>query len=375
MVEPVTGIPMLDLAAEHAPLHDGLQRALARVLESNWFILGEEVAALERELASDLRIAHAVGVSSGSDALLSMLMACGVRSGDEVVTTPYSFFATVEAILRLGATPIFADVDADTLNLDPGLASERIGPRTRAVVTVHLFGRLARTARLRQACSAAGIPLLEDAAQAIGAWDFEGGHRVSVGGLGRGAALSFFPSKNLGGFGDGGMVITNDPELAAQIKRLRSHGTSDKVRHEVVGGNFRLDEIQAALLRVKLPHLARWSAERRGIAEAYRQRLAGLPLKAPPPGEGCVWNQFVIRVEAARRGALVRHLADRGIASGVYYPIPFHLQPPLVALGHRPGEFPIAEQAAKEALALPIFPSLSLRSMDRIVSAIVDFFG
>jgi dTDP-4-amino-4,6-dideoxygalactose transaminase len=374
MVSPVDRIPMLDLEAEHAPLRPALEAAVLRVLDSNRFILGEEVAAFEGEIGAALGVGHAVGVSSGTDALLALLMAAGVGTGDEVVTTPYSFFATVEAILRLGAKPVFADVDPDTLNLDPELAAQRIGSRTKAVVVVHLFGRLARAGRLREACSAAGIPLVEDAAQAIGAWETDGESRRTAGTIGRGAALSFFPSKNLGGFGDGGVVLTSDDALAAQIRRLRSHGTSDKVRHDVVGGNFRLDEIQAALLRVKLPHLGRWSERRRGLAEDYRRRLAGLPIRLPPAGQGCVWNQFVIRVPSGRRAALAEYLGDRGIASGIYYPIPLHLQPPLARLGHRPGEFPIAEQAAQETLALPIYPDLGDDRLARVADAVAGFF-
>lgn len=365
---------MLDLETQHAPLKGDLRVAAARVLDSNTFILGGEVADFERETALALGARRAVGVSSGSDALLALLMACGVGPGDEVVTTPYTFFATVEAIVRVGARPVFADIDPNTLNLAPELALERLGPRTRAVVIVHLFGRMARTDGLGEACARMGIPLLEDAAQAIGARGLAGDRPCSIGGVGRAAALSFFPTKNLGGFGDGGMVVTNDTELADQVARLRSHGASRKNRHEAVGGNFRLDELQAALLRVKLPHLAQWSAERRRLAEAYRRGLDGLALHLPPADEGCVWNQFVVRAAADRRQALAGHLAARGIASEVYYPIPMHLQPALATLGHRPGEFPVAERTAREALALPIFPGLGEARLQRVVSAIANFF-
>jgi dTDP-4-amino-4,6-dideoxygalactose transaminase len=359
-------IPMLDLGAQHAPLRDDLLRAAARVVASNRFVAGGEGAAFERALAAELAVAHAVGVSSGSDALLAMLMACGVGPGDEVVTTPYSFFATVEAVVRLGARPVFADVDPDTLNLDPLRAAERIGPSTKAVVTVHLFGRTARADALRGACAGAGIPLLEDAAQAIGA--------DGVGKIGRAAALSFFPSKNLGGFGDGGMVVTDDGELAAQVRLLRNHGATSKLEHAAVGGNFRLDEIQAAMLGVKLPHLAAWTGARRRIAALYRRRLEDLPLGLPPEDEGCVWNQFVIRVGAERRPALIEHLAGRGVATAVYYPRPLHLQPALMGLGHRAGDFPHAERAAQEVLALPIYPELLDESVARVTDAVAEFF-
>lgn len=357
-------IPLLDLGLLHAPLGEALQAAAARVLASGRFILGEEGAAFERELADELGFRAAIGVSSGTDALLALLMAAGVGPGDEVVTTPYSFFATAEAIVRLGARPVFADVDPETLNLDPETAIARLGARTRAVLVVHLFGRAAPLGLLRTACAAAEVPLLEDAAQAVGA--------AGVG-VGWGAALSFFPSKNLGGFGDGGAVITNDLALAARLRRLRNHGSSEKLRHEQIGGNFRLDELQAALLRVKLPQLGRWTAARRRLAARYREQLADLPIGLPPPDAGCVWNQLVIRVGGGRRPALRRHLEARGIASAVYYETPLHLQPALAFLGHRAGDFPCAERAADEALALPIFPGLSDDGVARVAAALSDF--
>jgi dTDP-4-amino-4,6-dideoxygalactose transaminase len=359
------GIPLLDLAALHGPLRDDLHAAVFRVLASGRFILGPEGVAFERELAAELGFAEAVGVSSGTDALVALLMASGVGPGGEVVTTPYSFFATAEAIVRVGARPVFADIDAETMNLDSEAAKARIGARTQAVLTAHLFGRGARTAPLQAACAAAGIPLLEDAAQAIGATGV---------GTGWGAALSFFPSKNLGGFGDGGAVVTNDADLAKRIRVLRSHGATEKMRHERIGGNFRLDELQAALLRVKLPYLARWTAERRRLAEMYRYRLTGLPLLLPPPDAGCVWNQFVIRVPAERRAALQRALAVSGISSAIYYPTPLHLQPALAFMEHRSGDFPNAERAADESLALPIFNGLSDVELAGVTDAVAGFF-
>jgi len=305
------------------------------------------------------------------------LMAAGVGPGHEVVTTPYSFFATVEAIVRLGARPVFADVDPDTLNVDPELAAARLTGRTRAVVVVHLFGRLARTGPLAAACAARGIPLIEDAAQAIGARAVVGSSEAAgrCGALGAGAALSFFPSKNLGGFGDGGMVLTPDERLAGQIRLLRNHGAEGKLRHVAIGGNFRLDELQAALLRVKLPGLEGWSAERRRIAARYRTLLAELPLRLPPWDAGAVWNQFVVGVPDGRRSALIAHLDRRGIATAIYYPLPLHLQPALAQLGHRAGDFPHAERAAQETLALPIFPELGDERLSRIAAAVADFFG
>jgi dTDP-4-amino-4,6-dideoxygalactose transaminase len=363
-------IPTQDLVAHNQPLRSELQAAMWRVLVSGRYIDGPEVAAFEREAAAALEVAHAVGVSSGTDAILALLMACGVDAGDEVVTTPFSFFASAGGIVRLGATPIFADIEADTLNLDAELAASRIGPRTRAVLTVHLFGRSARTEPLELACGAAGIPLLEDAAQAIGARR-EG---RPVGTIGRAAALSFFPSKNLGGFGDGGMIITGDAGLAARLRRLRVHGAQPRYHHELVGGNFRLDELQAALLRVKLPHLAGWSARRAQIARRYRAGLAGLPIALPPEDPGCVWNQFVIRVPDGRRDALRLHLASRKIASAIYYPQPLHLQPCFAQLGYRRGDCPQAERACAEVLALPIYPELAPAAIDRVCDVIRGLF-
>jgi dTDP-4-amino-4,6-dideoxygalactose transaminase len=358
-------IPFVDLSALHEPLAEALRDAAARVLGSGRFILGEEGAAFERELAAALGVRHAVGVSSGTDGLLALLMAAGIGPGAEVVTTPYSFVATVEAIVRVGATPVFADVELDSMNLAPGEARRRIGSRTRAMLAVHLFGRAARAESLRAACADAAIPLFEDAAQAIGA-----------GGVGRGraAVLSFFPSKNLGGFGDGGAVLTDDGDLAAELRLLRNHGAAAKLRHERIGGNFRLDELQAAFLRAKLPHLPRWTADRRRVAAAYRDRLSPLPVTLPPPDDGCVWNQFVVRVPDGRRDALAAHLDARGVATAVYYPEPLHLHPALASLGHRPGDFPNAERAARESLALPIYPGLSDESIDRVARALSDFF-
>jgi len=328
-------------------------------------ILGPEVANFERELASALGVAEVIGVSSGTDALLALLMASGVGPGDSVITTPYSFIAAAEAIVRVGARPSFADIVPDTMNLDATAAAALVGPHTKAALVVHLFGRPAAVDPLRSACATVGVPLLDDAAQAIGA----------IGGAtGRAAAISFFPSKNLGGFGDGGAVATNDRELAAIVRMLRNHGAEEKLHHTRVGGNFRLDELQAALLRVKLPHLPIWTAERRRIAERYLDLLRGLPIVLPPPDENCVWNQFVIRVAADRRPSLRRHLDDRGIASGVYYPVPLHLQRVFAFLEHQPGDFPNAERAAAESLALPIFPGLTDDDLARVAGTLADFF-
>jgi dTDP-4-amino-4,6-dideoxygalactose transaminase len=371
-------VPLQDLTAHHEPLLPELAAAAVRVLTSGRFIAGAETEAFEREVTAALSIAHAVGVSSGTDGLLAALMACGVGPGDEVVTSPFSFFASAGAILRLGATPVFADVEPATLNLDPTAAAERVGAKTRAVLVVHLFGRAARLDGLEAACAARDIPIVEDAAQAIGARADRSASGRPVGALGRAAVISFFPSKNLGGFGDGGMVLTADADFAARIRVLRVHGATAKNRHEVLGGNFRLDELQAALLRVKLPHLPRWTERRRHIADHYRQCLSSLEaagaIDLPPADPGSVWNQFVLRIRDRARDSLRQHLAARGIATAVYYPTPLHLQPALAQLGLRAGAFPHAERAAAEALALPIYPELSLADADRVVAAVAAFF-
>ena len=364
-------IPLADPAADHAALLPELEAAASAVLRSGHYILAREVAAFEGELADASRVVHAVGVSSGTDALLALLMATGVGPGDEVVTSPFCFFATAEVIARLGARPVFADIDRDTLNLDPVAAASHIGPRTKAVITVHLFGRSAQTVPLEAACQAAGIPLFEDAAQAIGA---SAGDGRPVGTLGQAAALSFFPTKNLGGFGDGGAIVTNDDALAARLRQLRIHGADGKNHHVALGGNFRLDELQAALLRIKLPHLATWTSARRRLAASYRAALGLTPLHLPPPDSGGVWNQYVVRVPDLRRAALAAHLRAQGIATEVYYPEALHLQPCVASLGYRSGAFPIAEQACREALALPMRASLNEAHLDRVAEVVRAFF-
>jgi len=368
---PSPTVPFADPAADHQAFTDELLAAAGRVIRSGRYILGPEVEAFERELAEACGVGHAVGMSSGTDALLAMLAGAGVGPGDEVVTSPFSFFATAGAILRAGARPVFADVDAATLNLDPAAALAKVGPRTRAVLVVHIFGRCLPTAALEAECRARGIALLEDAAQAIGAVGPDGrlvGTRTTA------AALSFFPTKNLGGLGDGGAVLTEDAAFAATMRRLRVHGADRKNHHPDVGGNFRLDALQAALLRVKLPRLPAWTAARRRAAARYHTGLRGLGLGLPPEDPGCVWNQFVVRVPEGRDRTLAG-LARAGVASEIYYPTPLHLQPALRALGHGPGELPVAERACAEVLALPLHPSLDDRSIDRVIAALRDVVG
>ena len=376
-MSPATAIPTQDLQAHLAPLSAELNAAAARVIASGRYILGPEGEAFEKEAADACGVGEAIAISSGTDALLVLFMALGVGPGDEVVTTPFTFFATAGAIARLGARPVFVDVEPDTLNLDPARAAAAVGARTRAVMTVHLFGRMARTEGLAQACQGAGIPLLEDAAQSIGARSGAGG--VRVGKLGRAATLSFFPAKNLGCLGDGGMVITDDTALAETIRMLRVHGGKSRYHHDLVGGNFRLDEIQTAFLRVMLPHLPRWTERRRAAAAMYRALLTELAEKQqsislPPDDAGCVWNQFVIQVRGGRRDALAEHLRGKGIATAIYYPVPLHLQKCFAGLGHRPGDFPVAERACQEVLALPIYPEIPPGHIETVSREIRAFF-
>lgn len=361
----MTSIPSQDLHAHHAGLEEALVDAARRVIASGRYILGPEVEAFEAECAALCGVPHGVGVSSGTDALLAALMALDVGPGDEVVTTPFSFFATAGAIARVGARPVFADIDPVTMNLDPGKAAALVGPRTKAIITVHLFGRAAAMEPLL----ATSLPIIEDGAQAILARDGTG---APIGARGICATLSFFPSKNLGGFGDAGLVLTRDAAFAARVRLLRGHGAARKYHHERIGGNFRLDELQAALLRVKLPHLSAWTTKRRALARSYLDGLAGTELGLPPWDPACVWNQFVVRVPDGRRDHVARRLASAGITTAIYYPEPLHLQPCFSALGYRPGSLPEAERACAEALALPLYPELPADSVARVIATVQE---
>lgn len=362
-------VPMLDVVAQNAPLSEELREAFARVLESGQFILGPEVAAFEAEVAAYIGATHAIGVSSGTDALLLALMALGVGPGDEVITTPFTFFATGGSIARVGARPVFVDIDPVTFNLDP--ARVEIGPRTKAILPVHLFGQTCDMRALREV--AGSVPIIEDAAQALGA-SGDAGPAGTVGAFG---CFSFFPSKNLGGFGDGGLVTTMDDELAERARVLRVHGAKPKYFHAFIGGNFRLDALQAALLRVKLPHLEGWHARRRDNAARYTQLFtaAGLPpARLTPPTavhERHVYNQYVIRTD--RRDALAAHLAEAGVATAIYYPKPLHLQQCFASLGYRAGDLPNAERACAEVLALPVYPELGEERVQRIAELVIEF--
>jgi dTDP-4-amino-4,6-dideoxygalactose transaminase len=368
-----TRVPLLDLDAQYRPLRDEILRAITRVCDSQRFIMGPEIEGLEAELSRLLDVRHAIAVSSGTDALLLALMALEIHAGDEVVTSPYSFFATAGAIVRLGAHPVLVDIDPATFNLDPGKIGAAITPRTKAILPVHLFGLSADLDPILEVARRARVPVVEDAAQAIGATY----KSQRVGGIGAFGCFSFFPSKNLGAFGDAGLLTTNDDALAKRAKLLRTHGMEPKYYHHLVGGNFRMDALQAAVLRVKTPHLAAWTAGRRANAARYRTLFgkAGLgrsiALPQEPSDREHIFNQFVIRTPV--RDALKRHLDDQGIGNEIYYPVPFHLQPCFASLGHRRGDFPHAERAAAESLAIPIYCELTPAQQETVVAAVAAF--
>lgn len=370
-------MPLLDLKAQHASLRDELRAAIERVMESQAFILGPEVEALETELASYSRVKYAVGCASGSDALLLALMALDVGAGDEVITTPFSFFATASAIVRLGARPRFVDIEPRTFNLDAAQIEAAITERTRAIMPVHLYGQCADADALRAVAARHGVPVVEDAAQAIGAEDR--GRRA--GSLGRVGCFSFYPTKNLGGAGDGGMLTTDDDQLAERLRTLRVHGGVSEYHHREVGLNSRLDSLQAAVLRVKLPHLERWSAARRARAEVYARLFgeAGLEGAVTPPFVKAdarhIFHQYVIRVSAKSRDPLMTHLRERGVGTKVYYPVPLHLQECFRSLGYAAGDFPAAERAARETLALPMYPELTADQQHDVVDAVNHFYN
>lgn len=367
-------VPLLDLREQNAGLRAEIEAALGRILDSNAFILGPEVSALESELAEYCGVRYAIACASGSDALLLALMALGVGTGDEVITTPFSFFATASAITRLGARPVFADIEPDTFNIDASQIARLITEKTKAIEPVHLFGQCADMEAIGEA--AGEIPIVEDAAQAIGA-EFRGRRAGSIGQIG---CFSFYPSKNLGGMGDGGFITTNDDALAERLRALRVHGSLQRYHHKWVGLNSRLDGFQAAVLRVKLPHLDGWSDARRANAERYRELFAefGLTDKIVLPYERDdvrhIYNQFVIRVPG-RRDALREYLSEKGIGTDIYYPIPLHLQECFEYLGYAKGQLPEAERAASEVLALPIYPELRAEQQLFVVQAIAEFFG
>ena len=365
-------VPLLDLKAQYAIIKAEVDAAVAEVLESQHFILGSQVEQCEKAIAAYSNCAHAIGVSSGSDALLACLMAENIGTGDEVITTPYSFFATAGAIARLGATPVFVDTDPLTYNIDVSQMSSKITRKTRAIIPVHLYGQMADMEAVMHLADAHGLVVIEDAAQAIGA-EHKGRRAGSIGHYG---CFSFFPSKNLGGAGDGGMVVTNDAQRGEKVRCIRGHGAKPKYYHKIIGGNFRLDAIQAAVVSAKLPHLDEWTAARQRNAERYDRLFneAHVPITLPARQvDRHIFNQYVIR--APGRDELQAHLKKNGIGTEVYYPVPLHLQECFAYLGYKPGAFPESEWAAKETLALPIYPELSEAQALFVVECICEFFG
>jgi dTDP-4-amino-4,6-dideoxygalactose transaminase len=363
-------IPQVDLAAQFAAIGGEIRAAVERVLASQQFILGDEGAALEQGIARLCGVAHSVGVASGTDALVLALRACGVTAGDEVILPTFTFVATASAVSALGAKPVFADIHPNTYNLDPAQLERRVTPRTRAIIAVHLYGLAADMDAIMAFARARHLSVVEDNAQAIGA-SYKGRH---TGSLGDAACVSFYPTKNLGAYGDAGMVVTNSREVAARIRTLRNHGQTAKYVSSEPGWNSRLDELQAAILNVKLRHLPEWQRARQAHAAEYTRRFTQVPGLMPPASpERCehVYHQYTVRVE--NRDGLQQHLAAHKIASAVYYPVPLHLQPLYASLGHKRGDFPHAERAAQEVLSLPMYPELRPEQIKRVVEAVSEF--
>lgn len=391
-------VPLLDLKLQFQPLRERILKRIEEVADSQQFILGPEVEACEEEVRAYCGAQHAIGVSSGTDALLAILMALGIGQGDAVITSPYSFFATAGGIARAGARPIFVDIDPHTYNLlpahlerllggcrigDDGAVFAPTGERVRAIMPVHLFGLVSAMDEIGGLAREFRLPLIEDAAQALGAeFPSSSGKRMSAGAIGDFGYFSFFPSKNLGAFGDAGMVVCQDAGMATKLRTIRNHGMEERYFHPTVGGNFRLDALQAAILRLKLPYLDEWSSARRANASFYRAEIRALGLAGaiqlphePYAASGLVnhhiYNQFLIRV--ARRDELCAWLGAQQIGHAIYYPVPLHLQKCFASLGHREGDFPEAERAARESLALPIYPELTPDQKAHVVAALAGF--
>lgn len=367
-------VPLLDLKAQHATIRDEVVAALMDVVDQQAFILGDPVAQLECSIAGLSHVKYAVGCANGTDALLLALRALGVGHGDEVVTTPFTFFATAGAVHNQGARPVFVDIDPRTFNISPAQVAPAITSRTKAVIAVDLFGQMAAIEQVTAAAN--GIPVIEDAAQSIGASRLINGRQVMAGEAAAIGTYSFFPSKNLGGYGDGGMMVTQDEGLFETLMKLRVHGGRKTYYHEIVGYNSRLDALQAAVLRAKLPHLEAWSAARRANAAHYDAAFADLPEVVTPyidPANTSIYNQYTVRVP--QRDALQAHLKDRGIGSAVYYPLPLHRQPCFAYLGYEEGQCPESERAAREVLSLPVYPELSGAQRQEVIVAVRDFFG
>ncbi len=362
-------VPLLDLKAQYATIREEVLTAVSNVLETQVCIGGPKVAELEREVAALSGCKYAVGASSGTDALLNTMMSLGLGPGDEVITTPFTFFATAGCIARTGATPVFVDIDSRTYNIDPALIEAAVGPRTKAIVPVHLFGQMADMDPIMEIAARHGLAVIEDAAQAISA-TYKGRQAGSIGTAG---CFSFFPSKNLGGAGDGGMIVTNDEALFERLALMRNHGSKPKYYHQHVGGNFRLDPLQAAILMVKLPHLNEWSEARRRHASWYDAHFAGTGIVTPYISPDCmsIYNQYVIRTE--NRDELMAHLKANEIGVEIYYPVPMHLQQCFAHLGYKNGDLPESEKAAEGVLALPVYPEMTLAMQEQVVATVAQW--
>jgi dTDP-4-amino-4,6-dideoxygalactose transaminase len=368
-------VPLLDLVAQFRAIRDEVLPAMQAVIEAQQFIMGAAIPQLEARVAELSHARHGISCASGTDALLLPLKALNLRSGDEVITTPYTFFATAGAIHNAGGRPVFVDIDPASFNIDPAAVEAAITPRTRAIVPVHLYGQMAEMERLLAIAARGGLAIIEDACQAIGARRSIDGVWRMAGELGWVTGYSFFPSKNLGAWGDGGMMVTSDDAAAERLRRLRLHGGAKQYHHDEVGTNSRLDTLQAAVLLAKLPHLAGWSSKRREHAAIYTSGLAGVAPVRPPivaRGNEHIFHQYTLRVE--RRDALQAHLKAKGIGTAIYYPIPLHRQPCFAGLGYATGSLPHSERAAEEVLSLPIYPELTREQIDYVIAAIREFY-
>lgn len=365
-------VPLLDLSQQHEQLRTKLRQTFDEVLTSGKYILGPYVEAFEEQLAQYTHTRHCIGVASGTDALLVAMMAMGIGPGDEVITTPFTFFCTAGCISRLGAKPVFVDIKPRTYNIDVDQIEAAITGATKAIIPVHLFGLPANMDPIMKVARAHNLKVIEDAAQALGARHND----RPVGSIGDCGTVSFYPSKNLAGFGDGGAVTTNDDELADRLRQLRNHGTSDGIHYPNIGGNFRLDALQAALLSVKLPYLDGWADQRREHADRYGQLLEQEPLGTPFEAEQRhhVYNQYTVRVHAGMRDGLRKHLDACEIGNRIYYPVPLHRQPCYEKLGYGPGSLPIAEEAAEQVLSIPVYPEMTHDQQDAVVQGIREFF-
>jgi dTDP-4-amino-4,6-dideoxygalactose transaminase len=368
-------VPLLDLVAQHQTIRGEVLAALARVVDRQQFILGEEVGRLESAVAQLSRAAYGIGCASGTDALLLPLRALELSRADEVITPAFTFFATAGTIHNTGGTPVFVDIDQSNFNLDPAAVEAAITPRTRAIVAVHLFGQMAPMESVMALAKRHGLVVIEDAAQAIGARRQVDGVWRMAGELGLVGTLSFFPTKNLGGWGDGGMIVTQDAALAERLRRLRTHGGMKQYYHDEVGFNSRLDTLQAAVLLAKLPHLAAWSAARRRLAERYSAAFVGHPDLVPPAVDRAnepIFHQYTL--QATRRDGLVDYLKAHGIGSAVYYPLGLHLQPCFQHLGYRAGSLPVTERVTEQVVSLPIYPELTVAQQDRVIATVLAFY-